>query len=56
MSETSQEAPRDPRRPWQIAVAVLAILTLTMLIINLVLRARADQAVTKEQVAVAALE
>ena len=46
MSETSQEAPRDPRRPWQIAVAVLAILTLTMLIINLVLRARADQAVT----------
>jgi hypothetical protein len=56
MSETSQEAPRDPRRPWQIAVAVLAILTLTMLIINLVLRARADQAVTKEQEAVAALE
>ena len=56
MSETSQEDPRDPRRPWQIAVAVLAILTLTMLIINLVLRARADQAVTKEQEAVAALE
>ena len=56
MSETSQEAPRDPRRPWQIAVAVLAVLTLTMLVINLVLRARTDQAVTKEQEAVAALE
>lgn len=56
MSETAQEAARDPRRPWQIAVAVLAVVTLTMLIINLVLRSRADQAVTTKDEAVAALE
>jgi septal ring factor EnvC (AmiA/AmiB activator) len=56
MSETAQEAARDPRRPWQIAVAVLAVVTLTMLIINLVLRSRADQAVTTRDEAVAAVE
>lgn len=34
----------DPARPWQIAVAVLAVLALTLLVINVVLRSRADSA------------
>ena len=56
MSETSQDAARDPRRPWRIAVAVLGVLTITMLIINLVLRVRADDAAAAKDEAVAALD
>ncbi len=51
-----EAGPRDPRRPWQIAVAVLGVLTLTLLIINVVLRTRADSAVRSENEAVAAAE
>ncbi|MFN8183605.1 MAG: hypothetical protein U0R23_04190 [Candidatus Nanopelagicales bacterium] len=46
----------DPRRPWQIAVAILSLLTLTLLIINVVLRTRADSAVRAETEAVATAE
>lgn len=46
----------DPRRPWQIAVAVLGLLALTLLIINVVLRTRADSAVRSQKEAVAAAE
>ncbi len=56
MSEMSQETSRDPRLPWQIAVAVLAVLTVTMLIINVVLRVRADRAVDRQDEAVTAVE
>ncbi|MCU0278801.1 MAG: hypothetical protein MUF33_01175 [Candidatus Nanopelagicales bacterium] len=41
---------------WQIAVAVLAVLTLTLLLINVVLRSRIDAARTAEAQAVAAAE
>jgi chromosome segregation ATPase len=41
---------------WQIAVAVLAVLTLTLLLINVVLRSRLDAARTAEAQAVAAAE
>jgi hypothetical protein len=42
----------DRLRKWQIAVAALSVLSLTLLLINLVLRARADAAVTERQEAV----
>ncbi len=48
--------PRDPRRPWQIAVAVLGVLALTLLVINVVLRTRADSAIRSEKEAVATAE
>ena len=56
MDPTAAETERDPRRPWQIAVAVLAVFALTMLVITVVLRMRADEAVSARQDAVAAME
>lgn len=57
---TSQELPdsmpSDPLRKWRIAVAVLALLSLTLFIINLVLRARADTAVAQRNEAVTAAD
>lgn len=41
---------------WQVAVAVLAVLTLTLLLINLGLRGRADDAVAQRDEAVASAE
>ena len=55
MDPTAAETERDPRRPWQIAVAVLAVFALTMLVITVVLRMRADEAVSARQDAVAAM-
>ena len=53
---TSQEAMDEPQssalRKWQITVAVLAVLTLTLLVVNVVLRSRADQAVMAREAAV----
>ncbi len=53
---TPQEAMDEPQssalRKWQIAVAVLAVLTLTLLVVNVLLRSRADQAVMAREAAV----
>lgn len=53
---TPQEFGEEPTpsavRKWQIAVAVLAVLTLTLLVVNVVLRSRADQAIAARDVAV----
>lgn len=56
MDPIAPQTSRDPRRPWQVAVAVLAVLALTLLVITLVLRVRADEAVRARQDAVAAFE
>lgn len=50
---TTDDAGVSPLRRWQIAVAVLALLSLTLLLINLVLRARAGNAVQQRDEAVA---
>ncbi len=43
-------------RRWQVAVAILAVLTLTLLLINVVLRSRLDNAQANEAAAVATTE
>lgn len=48
--------PADPLRAWRIAVAILGVLVLTLLIINLILRSRADTAVSQRIDAVGATE
>lgn len=48
--------PADPVRRWQIAVAVLGVLVLTLLVINLVLRSRVDTAGSQRTKAVDATE
>lgn len=57
---TTQEPwdePRDPSlRKWQIAVGVLALLSVVLLLINIVLRVRADEAGTRQAEAVAQAE
>lgn len=51
------EEPRDPSlRKWQIAVLVLSLLCAVLLLINVVLRVRADQAVEQRAEAVAQAE
>ncbi len=53
---TVQEPPAEPEvnplLKWQIAVAALAVLALTLLIINVLLRSRADDAVAQRDAAI----
>jgi chromosome segregation ATPase len=54
-SDPTTERP-DPLRRWQIAVAVLAVLSVTLLLITVILRTRADAAVEERDEAVARAE
>lgn len=59
MTQTPLETPAvttNPARPWQIAVAVLALVALTLLVINVVLRSRVDAAETERSAAVTAAD
>ncbi len=59
MTQTTPDAPvesQNPARPWQIAVAVLGLVTLTLLVINLVLVARAGDAWSAKAAATATTE
>ncbi|MEZ5157710.1 MAG: hypothetical protein R2687_02645 [Candidatus Nanopelagicales bacterium] len=54
--EQESGKPSEILRRWQIAAVVLALVALTLLIINVVLRARVDSAAASEAAAVAAAE
>lgn len=59
MTTTSPETarnPADPVRPWRVTVAILGVLVLTLLTINLVLRSRADAALSARTDAVGATD
>lgn len=46
----------NPLLPWQIAVAALAVISLTLLLLNVALRSRADNAVAERDAAIAQAE